>query len=261
MPSTAPTPRFGYAEHVYIDDTVMIPYREEKVQGSNFPGAEKQILGENFRVFSVRANNANPNRYYMTYGMVCAMAGDFFGTSAPISDGPTPQQRQLQFMDACRTMVNANGYLARNLAEYLDKERKIFDQFHRGELSELQFRDLLYNKFTLFYKSLHLELSGGPPNYLSLALVNFDHFGNDARTAYATGHSAAIEYAVREPKTVTSLVGAYYLNAFADHFLQDLFSAGHVRTPRRWFHKPGATINDSDQDMLSMVISCASKPS
>jgi len=72
------------------------------------------------------------------------------------------------------------------------------------------------------------------PGYFGLARINWDHFGEYARTAYNAGHSIAIQKAVGG-----DLEGAYTLNAFADHFLEDSFSAGHLRTPRKHLHKDG----------------------
>ncbi|EKM58568.1 uncharacterized protein PHACADRAFT_207388 [Phanerochaete carnosa HHB-10118-sp] len=69
------------------------------------------------------------------------------------------------------------------------------------------------------------------PGYLGISKINFDHFGQDARTAYNAGHTYALMAAA-----AGNLMGAYTLNAFADHFLEDLFSAGHLRTPRRMLH-------------------------
>ncbi|KAK0435993.1 hypothetical protein EV421DRAFT_1833562 [Armillaria borealis] len=67
-----------------------------------------------------------------------------------------------------------------------------------------------------------------------LELVTFgrNHFGADARTVYNAGHSTAIQKAIS-----WDLDGAYAMNVFADHFLEDSFSAGHLRTPRRLLHK------------------------
>ena len=56
------------------------------------------------------------------------------------------------------------------------------------------------------------------PGYAGLAQINWDHFGDDARTAYNAGHATAIQRAIDG-----DLEGAYALNAFADHFLQDSF--------------------------------------
>lgn len=72
---------------------------------------------------------------------------------------------------------------------------------------------------------------GECPSYLGLAKINWDHFGQDARTAYNACHSVALQVAARG-----NLQLAYAMNAFADHFLQDSFAAGHMRTPRRKLH-------------------------
>lgn len=76
--------------------------------------------------------------------------------------------------------------------------------------------------------------------YLLLATKNFDHFGADAVTAYRHMHAYAIRVADNagrtqsEPKLARHLLEqAYLINAFADHFLTDIFSSGHLRTPRR----------------------------
>jgi hypothetical protein len=67
-----------------------------------------------------------------------------------------------------------------------------------------------------------------------------DHFGADAVTAYLAGHGLAVKQAAQlhgqDPTSRAvqmKLLQAYGFNAFADHFLTDLFAAGHVRTPRR----------------------------
>lgn len=71
----------------------------------------------------------------------------------------------------------------------------------------------------------------GFPSYLGLARKNWDHFGPDARITYNAGHATALQVAANG-----DLEKAYTLNAFADHFLEDSFSSGHLRTPRRGLH-------------------------
>jgi hypothetical protein len=86
-----------------------------------------------------------------------------------------------------------------------------------------------------------IALVTGPyGRYMNLAVANMDHFAADAWSAYVAGHTAALERAKalhgRDPSahaTVTQLRKAYAMNAFADHFLTDVFSSGHSRTPRR----------------------------
>ena len=71
--------------------------------------------------------------------------------------------------------------------------------------------------------------------YLKLAADNADHFGEWALSAYLAGHTAALQQAViaHQSGTDQALELAYAMNSFADHFLTDLFSAGHLRVPRK----------------------------
>lgn len=106
------------------------------------------------------------------------------------------------------------------------------------------------------------DYPGGPyPSYLGLSLLNFDHFGQDARTTYTVGHKWAMEIAATK-RDAAHLEYAYRINAFADHFLQDAFSAGHLRTPRRelhsttWNNPITGPISYPDKDMCSKVCTC-----
>lgn len=68
--------------------------------------------------------------------------------------------------------------------------------------------------------------------------------GADAERAYAIGHATAIKVARQAAKAATDeqksrgLNEAYLYEAFASHYLTDLFSSGHTRAPRRKFHTP-----------------------
>ena len=71
----------------------------------------------------------------------------------------------------------------------------------------------------------------GIPSYLERAMLNWDHFGDHARSTYIAGHAIVIQKAISG-----DLEGAYAMNVFVDHFLVDLFSSCHLRTPRRSLH-------------------------
>ncbi|EUC41075.1 hypothetical protein COCMIDRAFT_9151 [Bipolaris oryzae ATCC 44560] len=80
--------------------------------------------------------------------------------------------------------------------------------------------------------------------YAWIAYTNIDHFGDYAVMAYCVGHTSALQIA-RKARNETSdeakmkmLRTAYIHEAFAAHFLTDLFSSGHLRAPRRAFHNP-----------------------
>ncbi|RYO48073.1 hypothetical protein AA0113_g10114 [Alternaria arborescens] len=80
--------------------------------------------------------------------------------------------------------------------------------------------------------------------YAWIAYTNIDHFGDYAVMAYCVGHTSALQIArkARDEPTdeakMKMLRMAYVHEAFAAHFLTDLFSSGHLRAPRRAFHNP-----------------------
>jgi hypothetical protein len=62
----------------------------------------------------------------------------------------------------------------------------------------------------------------------------------DAIKAYSALHTLALKKAVEahEKNDDSLLTQAYFYEAFGSHFLTDLFSSGHMRTPRRVLHNP-----------------------
>lgn len=84
--------------------------------------------------------------------------------------------------------------------------------------------------------------------YFGLASRNISHFsaGGTARITYLEGHWKALADALEAGQTGSDAVWRRALSkeAFADHFLTDAFSAGHIRTPRaairQWYgtHMP-----------------------
>jgi hypothetical protein len=71
-------------------------------------------------------------------------------------------------------------------------------------------------------------------DYTFLALVNWQHFHPAAPQNWRRYHGEAVEKAVRlaneqgpDGRTVRDFEQVFYTSAFADHFLQDSFSAGH----------------------------------
>jgi outer membrane protein OmpA-like peptidoglycan-associated protein len=76
--------------------------------------------------------------------------------------------------------------------------------------------------------------------YYLLALDNPSHFpqGGEALGAWRASHARALDTAMRlglqNPKaSTTQIQDAYLSEAWGEHFLTDMFSGGHIRTPRR----------------------------
>jgi hypothetical protein len=89
--------------------------------------------------------------------------------------------------------------------------------------------------------------------YFGLASRNLSHFsaGGNATATYAKWHSDALVDALEAGQTGNKSIWRRALTkeAFADHFLTDSFSAGHVRTPRadikQWYDTNMAGSNDA----------------
>jgi hypothetical protein len=174
-----------------------------------------------------------PNGLQATYGQIQALSGDYFATLSPISDGATESARQERFSKAWET-------LAKN-AQAKEAAAKVTDIIQKEE--EAVCIALLNNKqpstayphgpVAFLKSSIEIQKAMKPVvDYARLHSVDWDHFGEDGHLVYNTGHEAAIQYAMSGD---SDLHLAYAMNAFADHFLTDAFSAGHMRTPRREF--------------------------
>ena len=237
--------RFESSEHVII------------VQGCHlqFPGGPQPA--ESYLIHL-------QNGLVLTYGQVIALGGDFFGDPEhPICKAAGPEAQQAQFLANYRSLALSEWAPAQvtSVLTILTTEfgavRKALSEGKQPSAAYGALGDSLSKKWN--------DVTDG--RYLALAKTNFDHFGVDAWTAYMAGHITAARMAVvarQEPdpgKQTVLLAQAYAANAFADHFLTDLFAGGHRRTPRRRLYEdePGGSIYIpgegwfSYQDLASLV--------
>lgn len=194
--------------------------------------------------FDLQALDPSLNALRLTYGSITSLAGDFYGTYAPISDGATLEDRIARF-------TSSWNLLARERPSVFELDR-ILRIEHRLELDPLARADPSEPPSAVYARMSDLAMTHAwflatrcrtpengytttYPGYVGLVLTNWDHFGTSAHTAYAAGHTAALRVAASGTKA-EDLKLAYAMNAFADHFLEDAFSAGHLRTPRRALH-------------------------
>jgi hypothetical protein len=166
----------------------------------------------------------------LTYGEIVALGGDFYGVVGnPISSGPDPSD---VFARAHQSLLRADRAELAVIMEILDFESSKVLGVPDPAAAFAELGNSLSYEWN--------EATGGAPagegafgmarrpgRYALLATNNMDHFGVDAGRAYLAGHHAACRTAA------TDLPAALIMNAHADHFLSDLFAAGHVRTPRR----------------------------
>jgi len=206
---------FEYTEHSYIGDSIKLTLVD---------GEFATASSHRFRL---------PNGLNLTYGQINALAGDFYGTHDPISDGRDDQDCSTRFLAAYDTLANGGPRQPKEANDILAVLQAEVDAVNNA-LMHHQDPSVVYSALPDVTSKLEEITSGRSdiPSYVGLAQINWDHFGVDARMTYNTGHTIAIQRAIDG-----DLEGAYALNAFADHFLQDSFSSGHLRTPRRHLHE------------------------
>ncbi|CAI8995510.1 Phospholipase [Pseudomonas sp. IT-P2] len=217
-----------------------------------FEGAEHTAIGDNTRLRFVEnaepllAQNVPlhlPNGLALTYGQVLALGGDFYGiVDRPINEGSTSADRLQRFTAAFDTLatLSASKIEATQILAIMQKEIDAVKQAIKDGKQPHEAYDALgdtlseeWNKITGGGSFVSALFPLG--RYLKLAANNADHFGEWARQAYIAGHTAALQTAAaaHASQDELQLERAYAMNAFADHYLTDLFSSGHLRVPRK----------------------------
>jgi hypothetical protein len=198
-----------------------------------------------------------PNGLALTYGQVVALGGDFYGIpDQPVSDGATPADRIQRFTNAFNSLavLPASNAEAKLILGVMQKEIAAVKQAIKDGKQPHEAYDALgdtlseeWNKITGGGSFVSALFPLG--RYLKLAANNADHFAEWALLAYIAGHTAALQQAVKAQSSndEKQLELAYAMNAFADHYLTDLFSAGHLRVPRKQL---AAVVTPSDLGSL-----------
>ncbi|WP_460154101.1 phospholipase [Pseudomonas sp. S2_B07] len=198
-----------------------------------------------------------PNGLALTYGQVVALGGDFYGIpEQPISEGATAPDRVQRFSNAFNSLavLPAANAEAKLILGVMQKEIAAVKQAIQDGKQPHEVYDALgdtlseeWNKITGGGSFVSALFPLG--RYLKLAANNTDHFAEGALAAYIAGHTAAVQQAVlaKNSGDEKQLEIAYAMNAFADHYLTDLFSAGHLRVPRKQL---AAVVTPSDLGSL-----------
>lgn len=215
-----------------------------------FESSEHKFLGDHthlqFPAGAVKAGSrqlAAGRDKHLTYGQILALGGDFYGLpNEPISSSK----------DALRTFELAYWTLAEaplaetnRILEIMEEEIKAVKAAREAGKPPSSVYDALGDTLSYEWNVATGGHFGIDPTgrYLALAAKNWDHFGSGAITSYKAGHQIAMVRAATikshpdpdrtNEQKLADLELAYAVNAFADHFLTDLFSAGHLRTPRK----------------------------
>lgn len=238
---SGPVPQFEGGEHTAIGDSITLRF------SSTDPGQPA------YRVPLFVQNGLS-----LTYGQIVALGGDFYGVpDQPIADGGTPAERKQRFINCYNTLASGSVAECQNILQIMQREiTAVNNALNEGKPASKVY-DELGNDLN---KAWNKATGGGsflsdlipPGRYLNLSSMNWDHFGEWAVLAYKAGHAVALDQAIAAHNTADPtqakalLTKAYTMNAFADHFLSDLFSAGHIREPRRQIYQTalvGVTAN------------------
>jgi len=229
-----PVYHFEYAEHAWLGDTLTLKWHD----GKDYLARDKKFT--------------LPNGVEVTYGQINALGGDFYGSEQPICEGSGPDQQKSRFLQGYGTLA-INGGLTPTEVQGLiklkqDEVNLINAAARQGKDPSEVYRTQVPSTRDNVIAGLEGYFLRNQKGYIGLAFINFDHFGQGAHTAYNAGHTAALQKAA-EGKIPANLEAAYAMNAFADHFLEDSFAAGHIRTPRKALH---GTVN-AFRDICAMV--------
>lgn len=208
------------AEHGFLGDGVRLQVGDDQTN----------------RLISKKVPINLPNGLQLTYGKINWLAGDFFATETPISDGSDPDGAMENFKKAF-AMLGIREEAKQEAEDLIKHGQAEIDAVEKAvaagqDPSNTAYKDPSLSGTGTFEWDLRWRKWG--EGYIGLATINFDHFGLDARKAYKAGHRVALEAASKGDLNM-----GYAYNAFADHFLEDSFSAGHMRTPRRFLHSGG----------------------
>jgi hypothetical protein len=231
-----------------------------------FEGGEHTAIGDNILLRFVKDAPAIPasqvelhlpNGLALRYGQMIALGGDFYGIpEQPISEGTTGADRIQRFTNAFNSLavLPAANAEAKQILAVMQKEISAVNQAIRDGKQAHEAYDALgdtlseeWNKITGGGSFVSALFPFG--RYLKLAANNSDHFAEGALAAYIAGHTAALQQALLAKNSGDELLLelAYAMNAFADHYLTDLFSAGHLRVPRKQL---AAVVTPSDLGSL-----------
>ncbi|WP_419421289.1 phospholipase (plasmid) [Legionella sp. D16C41] len=222
--------------------------------GFGFANLEHHELGDAVTLRGLQNPGSNlilPNGVEVTYGEIVMLAGDLFGNPKyPISSCSLAFPKDC-FNAQFNTLALAPGNKVlkeiNQLRSFFVTLSKELQQAREQGQSDWDFYAKKANEITTKLN----RLTGGGSfisdyipfgQYFLLAQVNFDHFVPDSLKAYQVGHQVALETALKayqlrlknkleQADKVLQL--AYAQNAFANHYLSDSLSSGHMRTPRR----------------------------
>jgi hypothetical protein len=202
--------------------------------------------------FVTKSGTQKPGTKIGSYGDVVAMAGDFFGVRTPANViCNSESDKDHLFHRAFDDMYQASA--GNELSKYVVLIKQQFDMEDRaiGVALSSGAKITVQQALACLPESRWDNKIFRDYGLISLLTFNFDHFSNCANSTYQVGHRLAMITAFEAGRRFYEGLGekvfnltllleqanadlkhAYFMNGFADHYLTDMFSSGHMRTPR-----------------------------
>lgn len=192
-----------------------------------FGSSEHVAIGKAVQLQSIGSDRVLINRggTQITFEYIIALAGDFYAIpNEPISLlGGSLEEKKARFMKAFNSLFVGEPEQIKKIMSEIELE---FEAVRRSATPRHCYSCEMMDKNNQIRK-IKKDIN-------ELLVDNSDHFEKNAIEAYQIGHQIALDMAAEAGKTrdIGQLKKAYALDAFACHFLTDLFSSGHTRNQR-----------------------------
>jgi uncharacterized protein YukE len=226
--------------HMYLASEVKLTFDKKKIKGSDAS------------LISLEYNN---KPFEVAYADIATLADEFTGTEDIRVSGRGETVNTQSILADFNAMVKESPDYLPPVLELIDEELTDNQANIKNEqklnipLSE----DIKLSCATGGGCSLYNYLSK-PGGYIKLASSDIDNFGKNNIDAYMAGHTIALNTALKA-KNEGDLKLAYAYEAFADHFLINLFSSSRLRIPRQelfdWCFNGHAKLNTDEVSILT----------
>ena len=211
------SPRMYAPLHTYLASQVVLNFDGKKIKGS--AASLISIINES-------------KSFMVEYSDIATLADEFSDENIMVSNRSFDINRSAFLADFNSMLTDNVGYLPVVLElidqELADNKTNILNALPLEVPIE---DDIKFNCATGGGCTIYDYLNN-PGLYLKLAAYDVDNFGEDAVNTYLVGHSVALNTALKA-KNEKDLKLAYAYEAFAAHFLMDVFSSSRIRIPRK----------------------------
>ena len=222
--SNHPALEYESPEHFLLGSSINLKYGT--TQAKNEAGSQSILL-------EIKLNNNLVQQ--LSFAQIVYLAGDFMGDpETPIGSTATASENMKNFEKNYSVMLTspARDYLPKIIELVHQQLLANSERISNHEPLVISDDDNIAFNAATGGGNTQLSLVTHQGLYMRLATKNSDHFGNNASASYLAGHKLALELAHLAAND-QELKKAYSVEAYAQHFLSDLFASGHLRVPRQ----------------------------